>query len=96
VVNGEAWRLFKEAYPERDFSDFWLEVSLNFSICSFDLSLFFLQHDGYAPAAEASSSRSFVKMEPLSPKTGDYDFAYASDTVENNGRDPGHIVELSY
>jgi hypothetical protein len=35
-------------------------------------------------------------MEPLSPKTGDYDFAYASDTVENNGRDPGHIVELSY
>jgi hypothetical protein len=41
VVNGEAWRLFKEAYPERDFSDFWLEVSLNFSICSFDLSSFF-------------------------------------------------------
>jgi hypothetical protein len=30
VVSGEAWRLFKEAYLERDFSDFWLEVSLNF------------------------------------------------------------------
>jgi hypothetical protein len=38
VVSGEAWRLFKEAYPERDFSDFWLEASLDFSIRSFDLS----------------------------------------------------------
>jgi hypothetical protein len=92
VASGEAWRLFKEAYPERDFSDFWLEASLNFSIRSFDLSWFFLQCDSYAPATEASSSRNFVKMEPLSPKTGDYDFSYASDTVENNGRDPGHIV----
>jgi hypothetical protein len=96
VVSGEAWRLFNEAYPERDFSNFWLEVSLNFSIYNFGLSLFFLQRDGYAPVAEASSSRSFMKTEPLSSKTGDYDFAYASDTVENNGRDPGHIVELSY
>jgi hypothetical protein len=41
VVSGEAWRLFKEAYPECDFSDFWLEVSLNFSTCSFDMSSFF-------------------------------------------------------
>jgi hypothetical protein len=41
VVSGEAWRLFKEAHPDRDFSDFWLEASLNVSICSFDLSLFF-------------------------------------------------------
>jgi hypothetical protein len=32
VVSGEDWRLFKEAYPERDFSNFWLEASLNFSI----------------------------------------------------------------
>jgi hypothetical protein len=82
VVSGEAWRLFKEANPEHDFSDFWLEVSLNFSICSFDMSLFFLLHDGYNPAVAASSSWDFVKMEPLSPKTGDYDFAYASDIVE--------------
>jgi hypothetical protein len=96
VVSGEAWRLFKEAYPNYDFSDFWLEVSPNFSICSFDLSLFFLQRDDYAPAAEASSSRSFVKSEPLSPKTGSYNFAYASDTIENNGRSPAHIIELSY
>jgi hypothetical protein len=88
--------LFKEAYPGCDFSDFWLEVSLHFLIHSFDLSWFFLQRDGYAPATEASSPRSFVKTEPLSPKTGDYDFVYASDIVENNGRDPGHIVELSY
>jgi hypothetical protein len=56
----------------------------------------FFQCDGYAPAATASSSRSFVKTEPLSPKTGDCEFAYASDIIENDGRDPGHIVKLSY
>jgi hypothetical protein len=96
VVSGEAWRLFKEAYPERDFPDFWLQACLDFSIRSFDLSWFFLQCDGYAPATEASSSRTFVKMEPPSPKTSDYDFTYASDIAKNNGRNPGHIVELSY
>jgi hypothetical protein len=96
VVSGEAWRLFKEAYLERDFSDFWLEASLNFSTRSFDLSWFFIQHDGYAPATKVSSSQTFEKTEPLSPNTSDYDFAYASDTVENNGRGLGHIVELSY
>jgi hypothetical protein len=42
VVSGEAWRLYKEAYPERDFSDFWLEANLDFSIHSFYLSWFFL------------------------------------------------------
>jgi hypothetical protein len=36
-----------------------------------------------------------MKTEPLSPKTDEYDFAYASDVIENNGRDPRHIVELS-
>jgi hypothetical protein len=96
VISGEAWRLFKEAYPYRDFFDFWLEASLNFSICSFDLSSFFLLRDSNTPAAAASSSSILVKMEPLSPKTDEYDFAYASDIVENNGRDPGHIVELSF
>jgi hypothetical protein len=56
VISGKAWRLFKEAYPDRDFSEFWLEVSLNFSICSFDLSSFFLLRDGNTPATAASSS----------------------------------------
>jgi hypothetical protein len=37
-----------------------------------------------------------VKTEPLSPRTDGHDFAYASDVVENNSRDPGHIVELSF
>jgi hypothetical protein len=32
VVSGEAWLLFKDAHPDRDFSDFWLEVLLKFSI----------------------------------------------------------------
>jgi hypothetical protein len=96
VVSGEAWRLFKETHPERDFSDFWLEVSLIFSINSFDLSLFFLLRDDFTPATAASSSRSFLKMEPLSPKIGEEDFAYASYIVESNGHDPRHIVELSF
>jgi hypothetical protein len=41
VVSGEAWQLFKETHPERDFSDFWFEALLNFSINSFDHSSFF-------------------------------------------------------
>jgi hypothetical protein len=41
VISGEAWRLFKESHHDQDFSDFWLEACMNFSICSFDLSTFF-------------------------------------------------------
>jgi hypothetical protein len=63
---------------------------------SFQLSWFFLQRDGYALATEASSPRTFVKMDPLSPRTNDYDLAYASDTAEHSVRNPGHIVEISY
>jgi hypothetical protein len=58
--------------------------------------LFFLLRDGDTPAAAASSSQSLVKMEPLSPKTDEYDFANASDVVESNDRDPEHMVELSF
>jgi hypothetical protein len=57
-------------------------------INSFDLSSFFLLRDDFTPATAASSSCSFVTTEPLSPNIGEYDFAYASDTVESNGRDP--------
>jgi hypothetical protein len=64
VVSGEAWRLFKETHPERDFSDFWLEVSLNFSINSFDLSSIFLLCDDFTPATTASSSQRI----PLAPR----------------------------
>jgi hypothetical protein len=63
---------------------------------SFQLSWFFLQRDGYALSTEASSSRTFVKTEPLSSKIDDCNFTYASDTAENSGRNPGHIVELSF
>jgi hypothetical protein len=35
-------------------------------------------------------------MEPLSPITTGLDFAYASDIVEDNSRDPRHVVELSF
>jgi hypothetical protein len=96
IVSGEAWRLFKETHPERDFSDFWLEVSLKFSMNHFDLSSFFLLREDYSPIVAASSSSKVLKTEPLSPITTGLDFAYTSDVVENNSRDPGHIVELSY
>jgi hypothetical protein len=96
VVSGEVWRLFKEAYPERNFSNFWLEACQDFSMSSFQLSWFFLQCDGYALATEASSPRTFVKTEPLSPKTSYYDFTYASDIAEHIGRNPSHVVEISY
>jgi hypothetical protein len=95
-VSGEAWRLFKEANPEQDFSDFWLDVSLKFSINCFDLSSFFLLHEDESPLATNSSSSRILKTEPLSPITTGLDFAYASDVVENNSRDPGDVVELSF
>jgi hypothetical protein len=96
VVSDEAWRLLKDAHPDRDLFNFWLQVSLKFSIRSFDLSTFFLLHEGDTRAAATSSSSSLVKTEPLSRSTDVHDFAYASDVVENNSRDPGHIVELSF
>jgi hypothetical protein len=74
--------------PRARFFRFWLEVSLHFSINSFDLSTFFLLHEDDSPAATTPSSQSFVKTEPLSPITTGLDFAYASDVVENNSRDP--------
>jgi hypothetical protein len=91
VVSGKAWRLYKKAYLERDFSDFWLEASLDFSIHSFYLFWFFLQREDYV---KASNPRPLVKMKPLSPESSDYNFAYASDTAEYMGHDPGHIIEL--
>jgi hypothetical protein len=96
VVSGKAWRLFRETHPERDFSDFWLEVSLNFSMNSFNLSTFFLLREDDSPAATALSSSKVLKMETLGPITTGLDFTYASDVVENNSHDPGHTIELSY
>jgi hypothetical protein len=62
----------------------------------FDLSSLFLLREDYSPTVAASSSSEVLKTEPLSPITTGLDFAYASDVAENNSRDPGHIVELSY
>jgi hypothetical protein len=63
---------------------------------NFDISTFFLLREDDSPAATASSSSKVLKMEHLSPITTGLTFAYASDVVENNSRDPSHIVELSY
>jgi hypothetical protein len=95
-ASGESWHLFKEAHPEQDFSDFWLEVLLMFSTGCFDLSSFFLLREDENRTAANSSSLEVMKTKPLSPITTGLDFAYASDIVENNSRDPGQVVELSF
>jgi hypothetical protein len=96
LVNGEAWRLFKRAHPEQDFSDFWLEASLKFSIGCFDLSSFFLLRKKVRPAPSTPPTVKVPKMEPLSPLADASDFAYASDMAEENACRPGHVVELSF
>jgi hypothetical protein len=95
-VSGEAWRLFKQAHPEQDFSDFWLEASLKFSIGCFDLTSFFLLRKKSRSASSTSRSTRIPKTEPLSPLAGSSDFAYASDVADNNVCKPGHVVELSF
>jgi hypothetical protein len=95
-VSGEAWRLFQEAHPEQFFFfDFWLEVSLKFLMDCFDLSSFFLLREEKSSTATNSSSSRIPKTEPLSPITIGLDF-YARDIVEDNSRDRGHVIELSF
>jgi hypothetical protein len=65
-VSGEAWRLFKQVHPEQDFSDFWLEASLNFCIGCFDLSSFFLLRKKVRSVLSTPSSAKVLKTEPLS------------------------------
>jgi hypothetical protein len=95
-VSGEAWRLFKQAHPEQDFSDFWLKTSLKFFVGYFDLSSFLLlcKKEGSVPAT--SRSANILKTEPLSPIADALDFAYASDVAEDSSCRPGHVVELSF
>jgi hypothetical protein len=84
IVSGKAWRLFQEAHPEQDFSDFWLGVSLRFFMGCFDLSSFFLFRQKEGSSVANSSSSKIPKMEPLSPIADEIDFAYASDIAEDN------------
>jgi hypothetical protein len=95
-VSGEEWRLFKQSHPEQDFSDFWLETSLKFSMGCFDLSSFFLFYKKESSAPATSRSANVPKMEPLSPNADALDFTYASDVAEDNSCKPGHVVELSF
>jgi hypothetical protein len=95
-VSGEAWRLFKQAHPEQDFSDFWLETSLKFSMGCFDLSSFFLFYKKESSAPATSRSANILKTEPLSPNADALDFAYASDVAEDNSCKPGHVVKLPF
>jgi hypothetical protein len=62
----------------------------------FDLSSFFLLCEDNSRSTVNSSFLKILKMKPLSPITTKLDFAYASDVAENNSRDPGRIVELSF
>jgi hypothetical protein len=82
-VSGQAWRLYQEAHPEQDFSDFWLEVSLKFSMGCFNLSSFCLLHKNKNPTVANSGPSQIPKTEPLSPITSGLDFTYASNIVED-------------
>jgi hypothetical protein len=62
----------------------------------FDLSSFFLLHKGETSTAANSSSSRIPKMEPLSPISSGLDFAYAIDIIEDNRRELGNVVELSF
>jgi hypothetical protein len=95
-VSGEAWHLFKKAHLEQDFSGFWLETSLKFSMGCFDLSSFFLLCKKESSAPATSCSARIPKTEPLSPIADALDFAYASDVAEDDSCEPGHVVELSF
>jgi hypothetical protein len=95
-VSGEAWHLFKKAHPEQDFSDFWLKTSLKFSMGCFDLFSFFLLCKKEGSTSANSSSAKIPKTEPLSPTANELNFAYASDIAEDDIREPGHVVELSF
>jgi hypothetical protein len=95
-VSGEAWRLFKQAHHEQDFSDFWLETSLKFSMGCFDLSSFFLFRKKESFASATPCSANIPKTEPLGPLADASDFAYARDVAEDNSCKPGHVVELSF
>jgi hypothetical protein len=95
-ASGESWRLFKEAHPEQDFSDFWLEVLLKFSTGCFDLSSLFLLREDENRTAANSSSLEVMKTKPLSPITTGLDFAYVSDIVGSNSHDPEQVIELSF
>jgi hypothetical protein len=64
-VSGEAWRLFKRAHPEQDFSDFWLEASLKFSMGCFDLSSVFLFRKKRRSASSTSRSAEIPKTLPM-------------------------------
>jgi hypothetical protein len=96
LLAAKRWRLLKQAHPEQDFSDFWLETSLKFSMGCFDLSSFFLFCKKESSAPATSCSANIPKTEPLSPIADALDFAYASDVAEGNSCKPGHGVELSF
>jgi hypothetical protein len=88
--------LVQKGSSRTGFSDFWLEVSLRFSMGCFNLSSFFLLRKEEGSSAANSSSMKIPKTEPVSPIASELDFTYASDIAEDNSCEPGHIVELSF
>jgi hypothetical protein len=73
-----------------------LKLHSNFQSTASIFLLFFLLRKDKNPTTASSDPSQIPKKEPLSPITSGLDFAYASDIVEDNSREPGHIVELSF
>jgi hypothetical protein len=86
----------QESSSEQDFSDFWLESSLKFSMGCFDLAYYFLLCKREGSTSANSSSTKIPKTEPLSPTVGELNFAYASDIAEDGSCEPGYVVELLF
>jgi hypothetical protein len=95
-VSREAWRLFKRAHPEQDFSNFWLESSLKFSMGCFDLASCFLLCKREGSTSANSSCTKISKTEPLSPTAGELNFAYSSDIAEDGSCELRYVVELLF
>jgi hypothetical protein len=59
-----------------------------------DASILLSKREGSTSAN--SSSAKIPKTEPLSPTTGELNFAYASDIAEAGSYEPGYVVELLF
>jgi hypothetical protein len=62
----------------------------------FDLASCFPINKKEGSTSTNSSFAKILKMEPLSPTAGEFNFAYASDIAEDDSCEPGYVVKLSF
>jgi hypothetical protein len=82
MASGASWHLYREAYPEKSFRDFWMICCESFSMHSFPLGWFFTPRDDFVVSKLEEDVVRSVKTEPLSPLAADDNFAYVCDIAE--------------